>query len=260
MIRVRRIALPTEHGGWGFLLEPLAAGLIVAFSLGGFFIALMFIGAFLVRQPFKVLIINWMGMRDPRQANVAIKYVLLYSSIAIAGTVGALFTANISSLIPLLCVLPLLAVQNFYDIFRRSRNLIPELAGVVAVSSSVAAITLAGGFSWGTAIALWAVFVSGLIPSILYVRQRLLLEKGKHYSQNIPVIAHIAAVNISILLLYFGEVSILTLSVMLLLAYRAIIGLSPERKKMKAMQIGIWEVVYGTLLTASVAAGHFLGV
>ncbi|VAV92581.1 Putative membrane-spanning protein, partial [hydrothermal vent metagenome] len=29
-VNVRSIALPTEHGGWGFTLEPILLGLLVA--------------------------------------------------------------------------------------------------------------------------------------------------------------------------------------------------------------------------------------
>ncbi|MBZ0296495.1 MAG: YwiC-like family protein [Anaerolineae bacterium] len=32
---LRSVALPAEHGGWGFLIEPILLGLLVAFSVNG---------------------------------------------------------------------------------------------------------------------------------------------------------------------------------------------------------------------------------
>ena len=46
---------------------------------------------------------------------------------------------------------------------------------------------------------------------------------------------------------------------MSVLAYRAIAGLSPGRNKMKAMQIGVWEIIYGTIVVLSVVIGHYAG-
>jgi hypothetical protein len=44
------------------------------------------------------------------------------------------------------------------------------------------------------------------------------------------------------------------------LMLRSIHGLSPYRIKMKAMKIGIWEVVYGTLTVATIIAGYRIGL
>ena len=256
----RRIALPTEHGGWGFLVEPLVAGLAIAFSIGGAWIALMTIGAFLTRQPLKMLILDRMGMRDRRRALAASKYVLLYAAVFAVGLTGALLTASITSFVPFLFVLPLVALQNYYDIFRRSRHIVPELAGAVAISASVACITLAGGLALPNALALWAIFVLRLISSILYVRERLLLEKGKPFSRELPATAHVLSLVVVVILVSFDLASVLTLLVMAVLLHRSISGLSPTRTKLKAMQIGIYEVIYGAVLVASIIAGHFLGV
>ena len=38
-VRLRSIALPTEHGGWGFTLEPILLGLLVAPTWAGFGLA-----------------------------------------------------------------------------------------------------------------------------------------------------------------------------------------------------------------------------
>jgi len=259
-ISTRRIALPTEHGGWGFLLEPLVAGLAIAFSIGGAWIALMTIGAFLTRQPLKMLILDRMGMRDRRRALAASKYVLLYAAVFGVGLTGALLTASITSLVPFLFVLPLVSLQNYYDIFRRSRHIVPELAGAVAISASVACITLAGGLALSNALALWAIFVLRLISSILYVRERLRLEKGKSYSRTVPTAVHVFTANAVAIMAVYHLASILTFFAFLVLLYRAVMGLSPRRKKLKAMRIGIHEVIYGLVVVVSVVAGYFIGI
>lgn len=257
--RLRQIALPTEHGGWSFLLEPLVAGLIIAFSPAAPWIALMTIGAFLIRQPLKVLVIDRLGMRARERALAAAAFVVLYTVLFAIGMTGALTSTGFSQMLPFLFVLPLAIFQIYNDFFRRSRQLVPEITGAVCVSSSVAVIALSSGLPWMTAGALWLVFVSRLIPSILYVRHRLRLEKGKEYSRITPTAAHIGAVILIAILAYNGLSPILTIFAMLLLLYRSVSGLAPNRTKMRAMQIGIWELIYGSLTVLSVVVGHFVG-
>jgi hypothetical protein len=44
---------------------------------------------------------------------------------------------------------------------------------------------------------------------------------------------------------------------MMVLLFRTVLGLSPYRTKMKAMQIGVWEVIYGLLTALSVVIGNY---
>ncbi len=55
-IRLRPIALPAEHGGWGLLFEPIVLGLLLAPSLAGLLLSVAATGAFLARHPFKLAI------------------------------------------------------------------------------------------------------------------------------------------------------------------------------------------------------------
>jgi len=53
-VRWRSVALPTEHGGWAFISEPVLLGLLLAPSAGGLALGLAAFAAFLLRQPFKL--------------------------------------------------------------------------------------------------------------------------------------------------------------------------------------------------------------
>jgi hypothetical protein len=52
--RFKTVALPVEHGGWGFLAEPLVLALLVAPSVGGVAIAGATGAMFLIRHPAKL--------------------------------------------------------------------------------------------------------------------------------------------------------------------------------------------------------------
>ncbi len=257
---MRRIALPTEHGGWGFLGEPLVAGLAIAFSPTAPWIALMVVGAFLLRQPLRTLIADRMGRCDASIAINAVCFIIFYSAIFILGLTGAVANGGWRPLMPFFIVLPLIAIQIYFDIFRRSRALLPETAGAISISASVAAIALAGGLSWPFAAALWLVLIARLIPSILYVRERLKLEKGKVYSLPVVVMAHTAALLLVTVLAFLGLVPLIVCGAMIILLCRAITGLSATRTTMRAMQIGVREVVYGSMTVIILVIGYYAGL
>jgi hypothetical protein len=259
-INVKAIALPIEHGSWGFVFEPLLAGLLIAFSPSALWIALLVVGAFLTRQPLKVLLNDWQAKRNLPQTPVVRKFLLVYGAIFTVGLSGSLYFVPKFSLLPFLFILPLAACQLYFDASRKSRELLPELTGAIAISSSVAVIALAGGWNFATATALWAIFAARLIPSILYVRNRLKLEKGKDFSRALPILSHVAALALVGALAFYGLSPILTVLMFAVLLGRAVIGLSPYRSKIKAMRIGVWEVIYGTLTALSVVIGYYFNV
>ena len=94
-IRIRPIALPVEHGGWGLLFEPIVLGLLLAPSLAGLFLSVGAMGAFLARHPFKLAVGDWRrGRRIPRTA-LAERFAVLYVCIATLGLAVAIKTAGV---------------------------------------------------------------------------------------------------------------------------------------------------------------------
>lgn len=259
-IRVRSIALPVEHGAWGFLFEPIVASLAIAFSGGGLLIALMCIGAFLLRQPVKVFLQNRAARNDPHIAAAAVRFGIIYGALFLAGLYGSAAVAGSWPLVPFLAVIPFGAVQIYFDASRQGRQLLPELLGAVAISASAPAILLAGGFEVAAAGAFWLVFIARLIPSIIYVRERLRLEKGKSFSRMVPLLSHATALLLVGSLAFFRMVPMLAAFAMAVLSFRAIEGLSSGRIKMKAMQIGIMEVIFGVVTAAAIIIGHYSGI
>ncbi len=259
-VRVRAVALPVEHGSWGFLFEPLVAGMAIAFSPAAPWIALMVIGAFLLRRPLQIFVADRVAGRWLPQTAIALNFILVFSGILLTGLAGSLVFADRSSLLPFALIMPLAAYQIYCDVFRRSRLLLAEMTGAVAMSSSAAAIVLAGGLPWQNAAAIWFLLIARLIPSIFYVRNRLNLEKGKDYSKLMPAVVHLTGLAGVIGLVFAGYLPFITVPVFLLLFARSAFGLSRYRTRMKAMKIGIWEVIYGVLTILSLIVGYYSGV
>lgn len=258
-IKARQVALPTEHGSWGFLFEPLVAGLIIAPSLAAPWIAGMVISIFLLRRPLLILTADWLANRSMPQTVMAIKFSLLYSLIFCISVLGAASYTDSESFIPFILVIPVAIFQFYSGLAKQSRGLFAELSGAIAISSSVAVLLLAAGRPVPMAMAIWAVFIARIVPSIIYVRNRLYLEKGKGYSTKSTTIAHFAALALVGALAYMGLIPVLPVVVMTILLYRAIAGLLPGQKRLRAAQIGIRELIYGALTVLSVVVGHYFG-
>ena len=259
-VPAKSIALPIEHGAWGFLFEPLAAGLIVAPSIGAPFIALMVVGAFLTRQPLKFLVGDWLQKRRLPRTDIARRFVLIFGGIAVLGLFGTLALSPLNSLLPFALLTPVVIYLIIQDAARQTRQLLPELLAAFALASSITVLALADGFDFRLALALWAIMLARLIPSVLYVRSRLRLEKGKEFSRTAPIVAHVAALVLVGALYYFGLASVLTTLMAGFLMVRAAFGLSRYRQILKAKTIGIWEVIYGSLYALSIVLGYYLSV
>lgn len=158
---------------------------------------------------------------------------------------------------PFILVIPVLIYQTYCLIAGQTREFFAEISGAIALSSSAAVLALSAGWTFPKAFALWAIFIARLIPSIIYVRNRLRLEKGKDYSKTTPAVSHLVAFAGMGIAAYLSFIPILPVLMMGILLYRALFGMSPNRKRMRASQIGIWEVIYGTLMVLAVAIGHY---
>lgn len=258
-IKLSQIALPTEHGSWGFLLEPLVAALAIAFSSGGVWISIMVIGAFLARRPLQVLI-NQQSAPAGEMKAAASKFSAAFLLLAAIGLVGALLTSSFPVLIPLATALPVATFQLYIESTTRGRHLVAELAGALVMPASAASIILAGGGSWPLAVAVWFLFAARFVPSILYIRNRLNLEKGKTSSMILPAALHAAALISVSLIAFAGFLPMLVIPAFALLLGRSIYGLSRYRRRVKAMKIGVSEVVYGLVVVIALIVGHLFSI
>ncbi|HML22953.1 MAG TPA: YwiC-like family protein [Aggregatilinea sp.] len=257
-VRLKSIALPPEHGGWGFVIEPILLGLLVAPSWGGLAFGVAVLGVFLARHPLKIAVTDWRRGKRYARTVAAERVALGYLGAAGAGLIAALLLAGPAILVPVVLAVPLGIVQLGGTLAGRGRDLVPELAGAVALAAAAASIARAGGESLGLALGLWAVLAARDVPSILYVRERLHLDKGKAYRPALVLVVHVLAVVALVALAAADRGPWLAAPAAAILALRAAWGLSAYRKPVPVKTIGFLEVFYGLLVVVSAGLGYLL--
>lgn len=176
---LRPLALPSEHGGWGFLFEPIVLGLVVRPSVPGTLIALAFVLGFLARHPLKLALQDLLRGKSYPRTRWCWLFASAYSAAGVASLACAIALRGWLTVVPIGLVIPLGVMQLFYDANNRSRALLAELGGSVAMSSSVVAIALAGDMRVLPAFALGGIIVARSIPSIVFVRTLLSRAHGE---------------------------------------------------------------------------------
>jgi len=241
---LRPLALPTEHGGWGFLFEPIVLGLGVAPSRGGFLIALAFVFGFLCRQPLRLALQDALRRRTYPRTRWCWMFFAAYATCALASLALAVLASGWIVVIPIGLVAPLGLTQILYDANNRGRALLPELGGAAAMSSSTAAIAIASGMRIVPALALSGFIVARAIPSIVYVRTLLARSHGKDAASWPPLALH--AIAILIVALFAKPFAV---AAMVLLFVRAAWQLA-RRSVPPAKKIGWTEIVFGAITVA----------
>ncbi|NKQ35184.1 MAG: YwiC-like family protein [Chloroflexi bacterium] len=258
-VHLKAIAIPAEHGGWGMVLEPILLGLLVVPSVTGLFLALAILASFLARTPMKIVWKDTQRGRRYTRTKAAAQVLLLYSSLVIIGFTGAILVGGIQPILPLLLVAPLIILQIWFDLFSTGRKMLPELMGPVALAAVAGGMALAAGWSWPQALALWAIPVLRAIPSILYVRARLRLEKNKPVSTLPANTAHFAAFATGMALARGGLIPLLATAALFILLARAVYGLSSYRRPASTKTIGWSEICFGLLTVVFSAIGYWIG-
>jgi len=261
-VRLRPIALPTEHGGWGLVGAPIILGLWVAPSAAGVWLSLAALGAFLTRQPLKLALGDWRrGKRFPRTI-WAERFALLYGLIAL----GAFATAWLSAMhpfwLPLLLATPCAVVQFRFDMLKQSRALIAELCGATAISAVAAAIAQAAGWTLLPALLLWLLLALQATTAIVYVGVRLRLARGTPAQRTPALLAHLGALILVTLfstLTWPGLIGWPVLTIFALLMLRCWIGLLPRSLRVPTLLVGAQEVGWSLLTVISIALGLHIG-
>ena len=239
-VSLRPLALPTEHGGWGFLFEPIVLGLAVAPSRGGLLVALAFILGFLTRQPLRLGLQDAMRGRSYPRTRWCWLFAASYATLALASLAAAVAVSGWVVIVPIGLVAPLGITQILYDANNRGRALLPELGGAAAMASSAAAIAIASGMRIVPALALSGIIVARAIPSIVYVRALLARSHGRSAASWPPIALHALAI---VLVALFAKP--LAIVAIVLLFARAAWQLA--RPVPPAKKIGWTEVVFGLI-------------
>ncbi len=255
---IRSVALPTEHGGWGFLFEPILLGLLVAFSWQGMLLALAAIGVFLIHQPLKIASKDRRKARKPPRLVWAERFVVGYALVAVVPLALLLATAPAGFLLPILLAVPMATVQLYYDVRNRSRDLVPEAAGAAALAMIAPALAILGGWTFGLAIVLWVIMVMRALATILYVRCRIRLQHDETASPRAAWTMHAVAFVVMVGLTLAGLTPWPAIVAFGVLMVRAYLGLSRFRKDRPIKVVGVQELGYGLVTVLLVAFGYGL--
>ena len=259
LVRIRPVALPVEHGGWGLLFEPIVLGLLLAPSLAGLFLSVAAMGAFLARHPFKLAVGDWRRNRRTSRTALAERFAILYFVMATLGLAVAITSGGGAFLLPLLFAAPIAVVQLFYDSMGRSRALIAELTGAISTGAVATAIAIAGGWPLPMAFGLWAILAARTVPTILYLRARLRLLHRKPASMRVVIIVHLLAILAVIGLARARMSPFLAVVALVILLVRAMMGFSRSGRGVTAKKLGLCELGFGAMTVFAVFLGHVVG-
>jgi YwiC-like protein len=252
-VRLRPLLVPVEHGGWGFLLEPIIIALIAVPGLVTVLLSLAALALFLSRQPLKIAIDDVRHRRRVPRTRVAVAIAagcLLAAMVALA---GATMAATDAFWPALLLAAPLALVPLWFDSRSVSRHVVPELAGAKALGGVAAAAGLAAGLSLPLALSLWASALIRVLPAVVTIRERVSRLHGNAADRRAPLTAHLLALAGAVALALVNLMPWGIASVALVLALRAGWDLRPGAPANTAIRIGIRELVSGMM--AAVAIG-----
>ena len=258
--RVKPVALPSEHGAWGFLLEPALLGLLIVFSWPGLALVVAALGALLVQQPLSLALADARRGAVYARTRLAWAFAAGYGAVLLAAVLAAVSLAGTALiLVPALIAAPLALVQLAYDARNRGRELAAELAGATAMGALASCMALAAGWPPAVALVLWLALAARTVPSIVYVRARLALERGQQVDARPAVALHGASLLLAVGLGWSGLLPLAAIFAFALLFGRCVLGLSRHRRPVKAKIVGMRELAYGGLLVASIALGYAVG-
>jgi hypothetical protein len=254
----KAIAVPVEHGGWGFLVEPVVLGLVLAPSWAGLCLAGAAVTAFLARHPLRLALTDRRkGVRYPRTV-LAERLVTGEAVVALVLTAVAAPLASAPFWPAVVSAAPAALVALWFDAHGRSREALPEAAGVVALGASVSAIALAGGVPAGPAYGAWALLALRGVTAILYVRARLRFDRGLPSGRRAALSSHLAGLAAAGALAAAGWGPWLGVIALVLMLARALHGLSSRRPRLRPQAVGFREMGWGLVTLALLTAGYRL--
>ncbi|MEN8115195.1 MAG: YwiC-like family protein [Actinomycetota bacterium] len=256
--RIRSIALPTEHGGWGFTLEPILLGLLVAPSGTAWELSAVALGVFLARRPVKLVSTDLVRRRWYPRTTVALVFSLLYGALGLAGLVGALFTTEGPFWIPMVVAAPLAMFALRADAHSKNRGLVAELSGSIAMGSTVASIAVGSGWEFAPAFGLWLVLAARSVAAIVLVRGQVRRLHDRPAGASRVYAVQVASVAVVAVAAALGAIPWLGVVAVGLVGVVAVVSLN--RPAIEARVIGWTQMGLGLAVVLVTALGVRLGI
>ncbi len=251
----KSVALPREHGAYGFTIEPLMLGLLTAYTSAGLLLALGTMLAFFAHQPVKILF----GQNKDLRKTAGL-FLVLYLTAALYFFVLFLKQTSFHSAAPFYSALILMAFYLILDLLHYSRRIFVEIMAPAAIGLIAVSIVLAAGWSDNKALGLGLLLAARFVPTPFYVRARLRLEKKQEPENGAALFSSGFSLVLIFLLSLMGITPWLGLTAVGVLTLRTFLGLSSLRKKSTVRAVGMREFFYGQVLVWFSAAGYWLGI
>ena len=239
-----KVAIPKEHGSWGFVLEPLLLSLFVAFTLEGLLLALATFFLFLSNQPLKIAA-NKSSSKKFKSTGVAV--FSFYFLVALMLLVLPVTNLKFNELLVFSVALLLMPIYLFAVLKKHSRNLFVELLPIFSMTLiGVAIVMIDNSFSFSP-IVFGVLLLSRAIPTVIYIVAKVKETKGFDFSA-LPT--HTLNIGFSLFVIYASLTGLLpSLSILgaILLTARSAIGFSKFSFAKTIKQIGVMEFIYGSL-------------
>ncbi len=252
---VRSVAVPVEHGGWAFLFQPIALGLLVAPSWAGLALAIAALFVFLMHQPLKIALGDWRRGKVYPRTHLAWRFVAGYGLAAGVAAALAVLGGRPLFWLPLAAGVSFALLQLAMDARKQSREAVAEAAGALALGSLAPALAVLGGWDVARAWPLWPLLACQAVPAILYARARLRLERSQSIRPQAVWLAHGIGLVVAGVLAGAGAGPWLAVAGMAIMLARAVHGLSRWRRPSRASQVGVQEVVFSVLYVLLTAIG-----
>lgn len=243
-MRLSKVALPKEHGAWGFVLEPLLLSLIVAFTIDGLLLALATFFMFLATQPLKIITTRSASKKFNFTARVLL---LFYLTISIILLLFPVINTETYLLITFFIAAVILLIYKFSELSNLSRNLFVELLPIFSMTLIATTIVMMDNSFSFNPIIFSVLLLSRAVPTVIYINAKVKWVKGFKFSV-LPT--HLLNGVFFLFIIYSSFNNLLPmLSIVgiLMLAARSVIGFSRFNFTKTVKQIGVTEFIYGSL-------------
>ena len=239
-----KVALPKEHGSWGFVLEPLLLSLIVAFTIDGLLLALATFILFLSNQPLRIFV-NKSSSHKIR--SIAVFVLLFYLLVSAVLLVLPILHLELEKLLPFLGGILLMPIYFFAVIKKFSRNLFVELLPIFSMTLiAISIITFDNSFNYNPII-FGMLLLSRAITTVIYVSAKVKESKGFEFSVRYTHILNFVFLLFIIFASFTNHLPLLSILGLVLLTLRSVIGFSQFNFTKTIKQIGVMEFIYGSL-------------